>query len=144
MRTRYGLALCMLWSACAFSVDLGSMMSEDDQKDTGYSSLTSQEKKHLNEWISKHFILPPEIIGNTPLSLTINIQNGQELVLSDGTHWEVAPEDRKISDIWLTPFPLEIIPRDSKEYPFFILNLSSKEKVKAKQLSSEKTGDIIK
>lgn len=144
MQVRHGLTVCTLWTICVFSVDLDTMMSIDDQKDTGYSSLTPKEKKHLNEWISKHFILPPDIIGNTPLSLNINIQNGQELVLSDGTHWEVAPEDRKISDIWLTPFPLQIIPSDSKEYPFFILNLTSKEKVKAKQLSSEKTTTILK
>ncbi len=136
MKVRYWTALCMLGTAFAFSLDLDSMMTAQEKKITGYSSLTPEEKKHLNYWISEHFTISPDTLGHTPLSLNINIDNGRELILSDGTHWDIAPEDQKISSLWLTPFPLEITPTDSKEYPFLLHNLTTEEKVKAKEAPS--------
>ncbi|MBY0463228.1 MAG: hypothetical protein K2Q34_08620 [Alphaproteobacteria bacterium] len=144
MKIRYWAALCVICTSSIFSLDLDSMMSQKDKKSTGYGDLTSEQKKHLNQWISEHFVLPPDTIGNSPLSLNINIQNGRELILSDGSHWEVAPDDQKISSLWLTPFPLEITSRDSKQYPYSILNLTTKEMVKARQVTPVKQTPIVK
>jgi hypothetical protein len=126
----------MMVTTLAFSADLDSMMSSKDKKNTGYDSLTPEEKKNLNRWISEHFSSHPDPIGSIPLSLSINIDNGRKLQLSDGSFWEIDPVDQKTSSVWLTPFPLEITPSDSKTYPFTIQNLTSQESVKARKASS--------
>lgn len=144
MQIKYWTALFMIGTTLAFSIDLDSMMSSKEKKSTGYDSLTSDEKKQLNTWISENFTPIPDTLGHTPLSLNINIDNGRVLILNDGSYWEVAPEDRKISSFWLTPFPLEITPRDSQAFPFFILNITTQEKVKARQIPQKTNSPNVK
>jgi hypothetical protein len=111
-------------------------MSPEEKKQTGYDSLNSEEKQALNAWIQNYYFSNHSREEN--LSLSVNVHNGKELILSDGSHWEVHPEDRKTSSIWLTPFPLRIqmIANPSSEYPDLLINLSSEEKVKVKPISS--------
>ena len=129
-------SLFILHALPCMALDLNFMMSEKEKQQTGYESLTKQEKKELNQWLTKHVIPIQKKPELNPLSLNINSQNGKELLLSDGSKWEVSPEDQKISSIWLTPIPLELLPSGSKDYPYFLINLDvEKEKVKVRPSS---------
>ena len=69
-----------------------------------------------------------------PLTLSVNIDGGRELILSDGSHWEVAPEDRPISSLWITPFPLKLTQGQDPAYPCILRNLNTQEIVNVKLL----------
>lgn len=116
-------------------LSLDSLMTEEEKVDTGYNTLTVDQKQALNRWISGHFSLQIKT-GEVPLSLSINVEGGKVLILSDGSKWEVAPSDQVVSSLWLTPFPLKLVPSQSKEYPQEILNLQTQEKVLVRQVSS--------
>ncbi len=66
------------------------------------------------------------------LHLIINMESGTKLLLTDDSIWEVAPEDREISRLWLSPFPLKITRGESDLYPYLITNMQSGKKVKAR------------
>lgn len=121
--------------ASATPLSLENLMTPEEKQSTGYNSLTPQQQTALNQWIGTHLTLnknPPEA---SSLSLSVNVQNGKELILSDGSRWAVAPEDQKTSSIWITPFSLKIIPNSNPDYPNTLLNLSSEETVKVKAIS---------
>ena len=126
--------LCTLLASTSLSLE--SMMSPEEKEQTGYNSLSSKEKQALDTWMQNHCL--PNHSPEETLSLSVNVHYGKELILSDGSHWEVHPEDRKISSVWLTPFPLQIqtLASPSSEYPDLLINLSSEEKVKVKPISS--------
>jgi hypothetical protein len=133
MKTCFILFLIHTSLSLASSSSLDSLMSEKDKKETGYNTLSSQQKSALNRWIHKHFSLNKKN-EDSSLSLSVNVRSGAELILSDGSKWEVAPEDQSISSLWITPFPLKIIPDKSPSYPFTLINLSSEERVKVKPI----------
>lgn len=115
--------------------NLDSLMTKDEKKETGYNSLTAKQKKTLNAWISQHFSLIEQDEEKEEISLSVNLQSGSQLILSNGSKWEVDPKDRKLSSLWLTPFPIKIVPSSSSEYPFLLVNLyDTNEKVQAKRL----------
>ena len=66
------------------------------------------------------------------LHLIVNMNGGQKLVLNDNSIWEIDPEDREISSLWLSPFPLEVTHEGSDLYPYLITNSQSHNKVKAR------------
>ena len=134
MNLKLLISLFSLYSLSCRALDLQSIMTQEEQKKTGFASLTKKEKKELNLWLTKNVTLIKKNPEKEFLSLNINIQNGRELILSDGSKWEVAPEDQKISSIWLTPIPLKLVTSDSQEYPHLLINLDSeKEQVKVRQ-----------
>lgn len=70
------------------------------------------------------------------LTLSENLHNGKILKLSNGTVWEVAPQDTNITEIWIFPFPLEVQKSTNKTYPYYIVNKRSKTKVLVRPLPS--------
>ena len=69
-----------------------------------------------------------------------NLHGGKILKLSNGTIWEVAPQDVKITEIWIFPFPLELKKSTNSAYPYYLINKNSKTKVLVRPLSGpEKT-----
>jgi hypothetical protein len=135
MNKKLLIALFSLCSISCMAIDLDSDMTAEDKKTTGYDSLTKEQKKALNLWLTKNTMPVKKNAEQAALSLNINIDGGRLLILSDGTKWEVAPEDRNISGLWLTPISLKILPGGSPEYPNVIMNSDSeKEKVKDKQV----------
>lgn len=132
------IILSSLFSLSSFfctASDLDSMMTKEEKKKTGYDSLSKKKKQALEEWIDKHFTPIEKNIERPQLSLSINVQNGKELILSDGSKWAVDPEDQAISGAWLTPFPLKFIKSNSQEYPQFLINLDDPtEKIKVRPI----------
>ncbi len=69
---------------------------------------------------------------NTVLYLSTNMQNGKELILTDNSKWDIAPEDQITSQLWIGSFPLKITLGGSKEYPYLLTSIHSQKKVKAR------------
>ena len=138
------------------STNLDQQMSLQDKQQTGVVNLTLKQRQALASWIDKHYTpigqapLPqeatqppsqmmqqPSMQQNTPsqsLSLTINLNNGAELILSDATRWQIHPQDVVISSVWIAPSALSVAAGTDPSYPFVITNLSSKQSVRAKQV----------
>lgn len=135
------LSLLALILTCAKlqsdQIILDNVMSKEEQRKTGVAKLSFKQKIELESWLNKTFVLKEKSPGTTaPLSLSINIDRGAKLQLSDNSIWLIAPTDRQISSIWLTPFPVKIIPSGDPDYPFRIINLDTEESVRAKKESS--------
>lgn len=132
MKMHFLLPALALFSSC-FALDLDSMMTPKEKKETGYSSLSKQEKKELNQWLTKNLIAVQKTPTQSSLSLDVNIQSGSQLILSDGSRWEVDPQDRPVSSLWLTPVPLILAGSDSAEYPKILINVDAQQqKVKVR------------
>lgn len=114
---------------------LDDVMTRDEQKKTGVYNLTLQQKVALEAWINKTFVLKqPETTSQKQLSLSINIDNGQKLLLSDNSMWEVSPNDIPTSSVWLSPSPVKIVPSNDPDYPFLIVDINSGISVKARKV----------
>jgi hypothetical protein len=116
---------------------LDDVMSRDDQRKTGVSTLTIGQKLALESWLNKNFVLKPKEQTPQPqpeLSLSINIDNGQKLRLSDNSLWEIAPNDVQTAAVWITPFPVQIKSSGDPDYPCLLVNLNSGMSVKARPI----------
>ena len=71
------------------------------------------------------------------LYLSLNIDDGKYLQLSDGSTYEIAPKDRLYSSYWITPFPLMVSKSDNSEYPVRITNLNTGTGVNGKQVETK-------
>jgi hypothetical protein len=68
------------------------------------------------------------------LHVEVNMSGGGRLMLNDGSLWEVDPNDRPISSLWLSPAPLEVISNESSTYPYFLVDTRTQMKVKARPI----------
>ncbi|HSX38670.1 MAG TPA: hypothetical protein VLE95_07565 [Chlamydiales bacterium] len=111
---------------------LDQEMSAQDQKTTGLYKLTSPEKAALQQWINAHYQKKTEnTVSTTPsttptkggvLTLSENLMSSQYLRLSDGTLWNVRPEDVPIAQGWITPVEIQIGQSSHPFYPFKLTN----------------------
>lgn len=140
------LKKCILFSALALgmyttpsfaSFLLDQVMSKDVQKKTGVDKLTPNQKIALEAWLNQNFDLKntsqAQNSNETQLLLSINIDGGKKLQLSDGSIWEIAPTDVPQSSIWITPFPVKIVPSNDPDYPMLLVNKVSGISVKARR-----------
>jgi len=67
------------------------------------------------------------------LFLSYNLQNGTLLRLSDGSDWQINPQDVNITSMWLTPIEIAVIPTTDPDYPFKLKNVQTGETVRAKK-----------
>ncbi|MBS0605407.1 MAG: hypothetical protein KF898_04455 [Parachlamydiales bacterium] len=115
---------------------LDEVMSRDVQQKTGVANLTPLQKAALEDWLNANFeVKSSKVERQAPeIMLSINIEGGRKLQLSDGTMWEVDPNDVVQSSVWITPFPIRIVPSDSTDYPFLLVNKTSGVSVKARKV----------
>ena len=61
------------------------------------------------------------------LDLTIdeNLHGGKVIVLSDGSTWEVAPQDLNTSQSWILPTPLKVEKSNNPSYPYKITTIAT-------------------
>jgi hypothetical protein len=132
--------LVLVFSQLQAQIVLDEVMSRDDQKKTGVANLSRMQKIALEAWLNQNFVLKSKEQATSPqeseLSLSININNGQKLELSDNSFWEIAPNDVPTSAIWITPFPVKITSSGDPDYPCLIVNLNSGVSVKARPIPS--------
>lgn len=129
--------VCIPCLLCA-NIILDEAMNQEDQRKTGVTKLNRKQKLALEAWLNDHFITKEEQISQEkePLSLSINIDNGQKLQLSDDSIWEVYPQDVDISAVWITPFPLQIEKSTNPTYPFLLKNTRTQMSVRARKSNS--------
>ena len=142
MRSLYSFVIVIAGLILPFStlqaqMLLDEVMSQEDQKKTGVANLSRKQKLALEAWLNQNFVLksqqkPPP----SELSLSINIDNGRKLQLSDNSLWEIAPNDVPTSTVWITPFPVKVTASGDPDYPCLLVNLNSGASVKARQISS--------
>lgn len=126
------LSICSL----TFAASLDQVMPKDVQKSTGVDKLSKKEQEALADYISQlkeeHVpaTAPSTVDSQNPdmpkLTMRENLQGGKLLKLSDGSIWQVDPNDLNISRIWLFPFDVEITQDPhSDAYPYKMKNLST-------------------
>jgi hypothetical protein len=119
----------------AKQIFLDDVMDKEEQKQTGVYGLTAKQKMALELWLNKNFIVKavPTPERSAPLlTLSINIDNGRQLQLSDNSIWDVAPDDVARAAGWITPFQIRVIPSGQSDYPALLTNLDSNESIKAR------------
>ncbi|MCX7998621.1 MAG: hypothetical protein N3A69_06675 [Leptospiraceae bacterium] len=111
-------------------------MPIDLQRKTGVFQLSEAQKRELERWINTQ--TNPAIEKNTdPSSHTLttlvqNNANGSQLVFSNNTSYDIAPEDQKKAANWISPVVVKIEPNQDKAYPWNITNINTKDVVKGK------------
>ncbi len=110
---------------CSALFLLDSVMDKETQKQTGVINLTTNQRIALENWLNQNFELKQpqeEKVKESQLFLSINIDAGRKLQLSDGSTWEVAPTDVAQASVWITPFPIRITQSSDLNYPYLIVN----------------------
>lgn len=132
-------AIALSVSQLEATIFLDDVMTKEDQKKTGVSTLSYQQRMSLEKWLNEHVTMKSEITPQetTTRSLSININNGQKILLSDNTLWEVSPDDISTSSIWITPFPVQVSPSGNPDYPSLLINVNTGARVKARQISNQ-------
>lgn len=121
---------------CSDQILLDDVMTKEEQKKTGIKKLNYAQKVALEAWLNKNFVLKTKAeVITAGLTLSINIEEGKKLELSDNSIWEVAPNDVPTAAVWLTPFPVKIAPSNDPQYPSLIINTYSGASVKARKLA---------
>lgn len=63
------------------------------------------------------------------ITLSVNSHNGKILTLSDGSSWEVAPQDLNISEVWVVPSPFAVEKSANASFPYYLVNKDTGSKV---------------
>lgn len=79
----------------------------------------------------------PSSSSDESLYLSLNIEEGKRLELSDGSTYEIAPEDRLYTIYWITPFPIMLGKSDDPDYPVKITNVTTGTSVNGKKISTK-------
>ena len=141
MKNRFIIATlsALLFISPAFAtIFLDDVMSQEEQKKTGVSRLTPNQKLLLEQWLNQTFILKSVNSSQATGSLTLsmNMDEGRKLQLSDGSIWEVDPTDIAQSASWVLPASIMISPSNDPEYSSLLINQNSGVSVKAKRIPS--------
>ncbi len=118
------------------TIFLDDVMNKEDQKKIGIARLSPNQKLLLENWINQTFVLKTVSTPQStePLTLSMNMDEGRKLQLSDGSLWEVDPTDIVQSSIWMLPATIMIAPSNDPEYSCFLINQNSGVSVKARQI----------
>ncbi|MBY0528649.1 MAG: hypothetical protein K2P51_00475 [Rhabdochlamydiaceae bacterium] len=128
--------------SCSFGfaeILLDDVMDKNLQKKAGIEDLSPKQKRVLETWLNDTFVLKSETEKALPVSsltLSININNGKQLRLSDDTLWDIDPSDYSITATWVTPFPVQMGDSGNPNYPTLLTNLNTKISVRAKPAES--------
>ena len=114
-------------------------MDRDMQKKTGVDQLTPNQKIMLEKWLNDTFVVKTgeQKMEENTLTISLNIRNGQQLQLSDGSLWEINPEDSYTSSTWITPVELTIKKSNNPTYPFWLSNKATGQGVRARKMNPE-------
>lgn len=124
----------------AAQIQLDEVMTRQQMQQTGINRLNFSQRMALQEWINDNFEPKENALGNQKeqLFLSLNINDGQKLELSDGKTYEIAPEDRLYTMYWITPIPVMLGRSNDSQYPIRITNMNTGTSVNAKEISTQK------
>lgn len=140
MRRLIPLCIIVLPAVLFGQIVLDEVMSPAEQKKTGVATLTYAQKAALEAWLNKNFVLKQkQQVQPVHLSLSINIEDGRQIQLSDGSTWDVDPQDYHISKTWLMPIPIEIKPSGNRKYPDYLIDKNTQTKIRARKMHTMHT-----
>ena len=123
------------------AISLDQMMSREDMEQTGINQLNYTQKKALEKWLDENFsnipIQVPSSDNQEPIFLSLNVENGAKLKFSDGSIYEIDPNDRIYTIYWITPIPFTFGTSDNPQYPIKITNVNTGTAVKGKPISEK-------
>ncbi len=119
---------------------LNDAMTSEEKEQTGVNDLNYSQRMALQEWINTNFELKEDHPQKRKeqLYLSLNIEDGAKLELSNGSTYEIAPEDHLYTAYWITPFPVMLGKSDNPDYPVLITNMNTGTSVSGKQISTRK------
>ena len=123
----YLIGIALTFFSATTVPSINEMMSIEDQRKTGVIRLKQFQKMELARWLVKHgfYDRHDKIEPKTPpLTITKNI--GTLVTLSDGSNWEIAPEDVHITKKWHLSDRIEVVKVKNPLYPFKLVNRSTK------------------
>lgn len=142
-RSIFSLALSgsvLLFSHLQAQFLLEEVMSKEEQKKTGVDKLNKNQKIALEAWLNQNFDPKAKTkAAESDLFLSMNIDNGHKIQLSDNSMWEVAPDDAYTSSLWLTPIPITITPSGDAAYPCLLVQKDTGVSVKARRIYAPRT-----
>ncbi len=113
-------------------------MTDQELQETGLAKLTIQERMNLREWIEEHYV--KNIVQNKAKLPIIQevLKRGKYVRLSDGSLWEIDPQDTPITQSWITPSEIKIdeIKIDKSidsDYPYSLTNSLTGSSVRARK-----------
>jgi len=137
----FGIALICATSPMLAATNLDQQMTLPEKQQTGVVNLTLKQKQALASWIDLNYMpmstlqQAPPVAQENALSLSVNGQNGQQLILSDYTRWQVHPQDVTTSSAWIAAVPLTVKAGTDPMYPYVLTNTTTGQSVRAKQIS---------
>lgn len=132
----------MIFLAALLAVEpLDIEMTPQDKKKTGVFKLRDHEKATLQQWIDSRYEKRSEPLAqrSAPIvkpSISENFQNGAFIKLSDGSLWNIRPQDTPITQGWITSVEIMIAPSKDPEYPYKLTNTLTGSSVLAKKASA--------
>ncbi|MDE3046481.1 MAG: hypothetical protein KGJ02_07545 [Verrucomicrobiota bacterium] len=102
-------------------------MTSQEKKETGVYKLSDKQKAALQEWIDIHYEKRQTPLAtrsphkNRP-TLSESLLNGSYIRLSDGSLWNVRPQDTPFTQSWINAVEIIISPSNDKEYPYKLTN----------------------
>lgn len=122
---------------------LDEIMCKEDQKNTGIATLNRQQRLALEAWLNEHVTLKAEDADKTSVYLSLNIGNGKVLQLSDGSYYQVAPDDVIYASSWIIPFEVVFTASKNADFPILLHNMTTGTSVKVKLLSQEELKELL-
>jgi len=114
-------------------------MTPQDKKKTGLYKLTEKERTALQLWVDNNYEKRPTPVQKTPPAQkpTVSevLQSGKFVRLSDNSLWEIKPEDRAITQSWITVVEILVDKSGDPQYPSKLTNTLTGSSVRAKQVT---------
>src|SRR5262245_27696147 len=94
-------------------------MSADEKKKTGVTRLSPKEKAALQNWIDAHYEKRSQPLQQTAeegAMLQENLKSGQYVRLTNGSLWNIHPQDTSITQAWITPVDITVTQSGDPNY----------------------------
>ncbi len=113
-------------------------MTPQDKKKTGVFKLRDQEKATLQAWIDSRYekratALNQKAVPATKPSVTEIFYNGKYVRLSDGSLWNIRPQDTPLTQSWISSPEIIISSSQDATYPYKLTNTLTGSSVFAKK-----------
>jgi hypothetical protein len=110
---------------------LDTHMSPQEERSTGVHKLSPKERSELQKWINQHHYPKSGTKMGAHPTVSEVLGNGAYVKLSDNTLWLIHPNDRALTQSWITPANIEVTRSQDTQYPFSLKNTQTKSKVRA-------------
>lgn len=121
---KHVLSTITLLAMTAFTTVLGTLRFNDGMN-------SDEQKQPLEQSINTTAVLNATSTESEAPTLQQNLQNGSQLILSDGSTYAIAPSDQSKTELWLIPTSIQISDSGDPLYPILLTNSLTGVSVKA-------------